>query len=142
MGVEEAVIEEDEVSGNDLVPADLVHLTLFQQLPPRLDQLKVANPTLQPEHLLELFSQFQLTVGFLRCFRDNFQRLVGRLKVWRRLVLVLDVVIEQEAVLGKSLYRLQHVHAQLQVSALWQVLKFFHSFSKVGIVFAAVFKHL
>ena len=100
MGVEEAVVEENQVSGNDLVPADLVHLTLFDQLPPRLDQLKVANSTLQLEHLLELFSQFQLTVGFLGCFRNNFQGLLGGLEVWRRLFLVLDVVVEQKAILG------------------------------------------
>ena len=46
MSVEEAVVEEDEVSPINLVPADLHHLALLEQLPTCLDQLEVPDPTL------------------------------------------------------------------------------------------------
>ena len=59
MGVEEAVVEENEVAGHDLVPAHLLHLALLEQLPARLNQLKVTNPTLQLQHLVHGLLEIQ-----------------------------------------------------------------------------------
>lgn len=111
MSVEEAVVEEDEVPPINLVPADLHQLAFLEQLPARLDQLKVPDTTLQFQHLVKLFAQLQLAVRFLCCLRDNLQCLVGGVEVHRGLILVLEVIVEQKSILWEALDRLQHVHA-------------------------------
>jgi len=53
-GVEQAVAEQDKVSGARALPRDLVELALLHQLATRADELPVAQPRLQAQHALEL----------------------------------------------------------------------------------------